>query len=34
MTKDLAALIGESQEYLTTKNFLEAVEQNFARLPR
>ncbi len=31
MTKDLALLVGESQEFLTTAAFMDKVEQNFKR---
>jgi len=31
MTKDLAALVGKSTKYLTTNQFLEAIDSNFKR---
>ena len=31
MTKDLALLVGESQQFLTTAGFMDKVEQNFKR---
>ncbi len=31
MTKDLALLIGEDQDYLTTEEFLAALDENLKR---
>ena len=31
MTKDLAILIGKSQKYLTTNQFLEAIDSNLKK---
>jgi isocitrate dehydrogenase len=31
MTKDLAALVGDDQDYKTTQEFLDAVEENLRK---
>ena len=31
MTKDLALLVGSDQEWLTTENFLAAIDENLQR---